>query len=191
MLPTINHKSFTENAAAERFYGKIPFIKATAGFHYQKESNMQLILESLKYKGEKKLGETLGTYAGSKLLRQGFFNEIDLMVPVPLHRKKQKQRGYNQSEWIVRGLSRVSNIPFDCHSLIRIVDNKSQTTKSIRDRWENVASVFSLENPVSFENKHILLVDDVLTSGSTLEACGQAVIKAAGAEVSFFALAMA
>jgi ComF family protein len=125
------------------------------------------------------------------LYRDGFFDDIDLLVPVPLHRRKFRQRGYNQSDWIVRGLSDACGKPSNGQTLKRTIDNKTQTTRHLYDRWKNVASIFSLEQTEPFENKHILLVDDVLTSGSTLEACGQAVLNASGARISFFALAMA
>lgn len=190
-LPFTNFSSFTENAAAERFYGKIPFERATAAFHYQKGSGMQRILELLKYKGEKRLGELLGSYAGARLMRNNFFEGIELLVPVPLHWKKKKLRGYNQSEWIAKGLSKVSSIPIDCTSLARHSENETQTTRNIYERWKNVTTIFSLDNEAAFENKHILLVDDVMTSGSTMEACGQVVLEAKGSSISFFALALA
>jgi ComF family protein len=190
-LPISIPKSFCKNPAADRFYGKIPFEKATAGYFYQKESNIQKALELIKYKGEKELGERLAIYIGSKLLDNGFFENVDLLVPVPLHRKKEKKRGYNQSEWIARGLSKVSDIPINTDNLLRNLQNPTQTTKSIWERWENIQGHFVIRDPKVFANKHILLVDDVLTSGSTLEACGQAILKATQAKISFFSLAMA
>jgi len=190
-LPFIKFTSYTENLAAERFYGKIPFDRALAAFHYQKASHMQLILELLKYKGEKRLGEVLGSYAGARLLRNNFFDGIDLLVPVPLHSKRMKHRGYNQSEWIAKGLSKASGIPIDSNTLVRRFENETQTTRNIYDRWKNVSTIFCLDNEKAFESKNILLVDDVLTSGSTMESCGHAVLKAKGASVSFFALALA
>lgn len=152
---------------------------------------MQRILELLKYKGEKRPGELLGSYAGARLMRNNFFEGIDLLVPVPLHWKKKKLRGYNQSEWIAKGLSKVSSIPIDCTSLARHSENETQTTRNIYERWKNVTTIFSLDNEAAFENKHILLVDDVMTSGSTMEACGQVVLEAKGSSISFFALALA
>jgi ComF family protein len=190
-LPLTNYSSFSDNNAAERFYGKLPFEKAVAAFIYQKGSYMQQILELIKYKGEKKLGEMLGSYAGTKFAKNGFFNDIDLLVPVPLHKKKMALRGYNQSEWIAKGLSTVCGIPVDSSSLIRQQENETQTTRNIYERWKNVSTIFSLNDDTAFENKHILLVDDVLTSGSTMEACGQAILNAKDSKISFFALAIA
>jgi len=190
-LPKTDFKSFRMNIAADRFYGKIPFEKITAGFLYQKESKVQTVLELLKYKGEKELGECLGSFAGSRIASTGFFKDIDLIVPVPLHKDKAKKRGYNQSEWIAKGLSQISGIAYDSTHLHRVVKNPTQTTKSIWERWENAQGLFELRDTEIFSGKHILLVDDVLTSGSTLCACGQAILKAPEAKISFFALALA
>jgi len=190
-IPKTNFKSFQTNLAAERFFGKISFEKATAGFLYQKESKVQNILELLKYKGEKELGDCLAGFTAAKLLSEGFFEDIDLLVPVPLHKDKAKKRGYNQSEWITKGLSRITGIPSDSTNLCRTKKNPTQTTKSIWERWENTQDLFMLIDPNVFSNKHILLVDDVLTSGSTLAACGEVVLNASDAKVSFFALALA
>lgn len=190
-LPLTAFQSFAENPAAERFLGKIKFNYATAAFHYQKGSVMQLLLEALKYKGERKVGDFLGSYSGQKLIAKGFFDNIDLIVPVPLHQKKLKSRGFNQSEVIARGLSKTCNIEVDCKSLLRKNDNKTQTTRNIYERWNNVSTIFTVDNKEAFMNKHILLVDDVLTSGSTLEACGQKILESSGSKISFFALALA
>lgn len=190
-LPKADFKSFHLNLAADRLYGRTLFDKATAGYLYQKESKIQAVLELLKYKGEKELGDCLGAFSGARLLNEGFFEGIDLIIPVPLHKDKAKERGYNQSEWIAKGLSRISNIPFDTGHLKRIIKNPTQTTKSIWERWENAQGLFKLEKPELFAGKHILIVDDVLTSGSTLCACGQSILKAPEVKISFFALALA
>lgn len=190
-LPKTAFNSFRENLAADRFYGKILFEKATTGFRYQKESKIQMALELIKYKGEKELGEDLASYIASRLLSKAFFNDLDCIVPVPLHKDKAKKRGYNQSEWIAKGLSKISGIPYDASILQRHFKNPTQTTKNIWERWENTEGIFELKNLDSFAKKHILLVDDVLTSGSTLCACGLAVQKAPACNVSFFALALA
>ena len=190
-MPKTDFKSFRTNLAADRFYGKIIFEKAAAGYLYQKESKVQTVLELLKYKGEKELGESLAVFTGAKLLSKGFFEYIDVIVPVPLHRNKAKIRGYNQSDWIAKGLSRISGIPYDASHLCRVIKNPTQTTKSIWERWENAQGLFKLNHPETFAGKHILLVDDVLTSGSTLCACGQVLLEVPGVRVSFFALALA
>lgn len=190
-LPATNHKSKTENSAAVRFYGKLPFEKCDCFFYYKKGSTMQTLIELMKYKGYTELCEFMGHYAGINLNREKFFADIDLIVPVPLHPSRYKKRGYNQSEMIARGLSKAGHIPVDTKTLIRKVGNQTQTKRSIYDRWKNVNTIFSLSDTGNFDGKHILIVDDVLTSGSTLEACGNEVLKAKDIKISFFTLAQA
>jgi ComF family protein len=190
-LPKTHITSYTENKSAELFYGKLPFVKAVSGFNYMKESSLQTTIEFLKYKGKKELGKVLGSMVGLSLQQGGFFNDIDLLVPVPLHPKRFKKRGYNQTEWIAKGVSDVSGLPIDTKTLLRVTDNSTQTRKHVFERWENVSSIFTLKTHETFKNKHILLIDDVLTSGSTLEACGRTVLSAAGCRVSFLTLAKA
>jgi ComF family protein len=190
-MPKTDLSDFSQNQAALRFYGKISFEKAAAGFHYVKESPVQEVLELIKYKGLKELGQYLGSYLAGKLDNAHFFDDMDELVPVPLHRQKMKQRGYNQSEWIAKGISALTQLPVNTENLIRTSHNPSQTKKQVYERWENVASLFTLKQPAMFENKHLLLIDDVLTTGATLEACAHAIQEASGARVSFFALALA
>lgn len=190
-FPRTQFNSYTNNKSAELFYGKLPFEKAVSGFTYIKESPLQTALELLKYKGHKKLGRVLGSLVGLPLQQGGFFNDIDLLVPVPLHPKKYRKRGYNQSEWIAKGISDVSGLPINTGTLLRMTDNKTQTRKQVFERWKNVSSVFTLSSGEPFTNKHILLIDDVLTSGSTLEACGRTVLSAEGSRISFLSVAKA
>lgn len=190
-LPKTNQHSFSDNKAAERFWGKIPFEKVGTGYHYLKESKMQKAMEALKYKGEKELGEYLACEAGYRLKPMGFFENLDYVVPVPLHPSRQKKRGYNQSEWIARGLSKVSGLQMDVSHLHRSAHNPTQTTKSLWDRWQNVQTLFGVRHPEELAGKHLLIVDDVLTSGSTLEACGQVLLTIPNVQISFFALALA
>ena len=190
-LPKTEFKSNRTNPAADRIYGKIPFEKVTAAYHYQKESKIQSALELIKYKGEKELAEMLASYAGTRLQTSGFFEGIDLIIPVPLHKEKEKKRGYNQSEWIAKGLSRASGIPYDTRHLKRMVKNTTQTNRNIWERWENAQGLFGLRNPEDLSGKHLLLVDDVLTSGSTLCASGEPLLNTPETKLSFFALALA
>ncbi len=190
-FPKTHYTSYTENKSAELFYGKLPFVKAMSGFNYQKESSLQTAIELLKYKGKKEVGKVLGSMVGLSLQPGGFFTDIDVLVPVPLHPNKYRKRGYNQSEWIAKGVSDVSGLPIDTKTLLRVADNKTQTRKHVFERWKNVSSVFTLNTHETFKNKHILLIDDVLTSGSTLEACGRTVLTAEGCRVSFLTLAKA
>lgn len=190
-FPKTHYTSYTDNEAARLFYGKIPFEKATAGFNYHKESPVQTAMELLKYKGKKELGLVLGSMVAIPLHQGGFFNGIDMLVPVPLHPVKFRKRGYNQSEWIAKGIAEATGLPINTKNLLRVTNNKTQTRKHVFERWENVSTVFTLSHPEVFAHKHILLIDDVLTSGSTLEACGQTVLKADNCRVSFLTLAKA
>lgn len=179
------------NEVASLFYGKLPFEKAASGLRYLKESPIQDLMEQLKYKGQKKLGPMLGAFASMPLQRSGFFNDIDVLVPVPLHPAKERRRGYNQSAFIAEGVSKTSGLPVCSTALKRLADTKTQTRKNLYERWQNVDTLFDLSDTTRLEYKHVLLIDDVLTSGSTLEACGKAVLKAKGAKVSFFTLCRA
>lgn len=190
-LPGVHEISFKENNTADRFLGKIEFERAASGFRYNKDSSIQKALELLKYKGEKEIGSCLSRVSAQRLNEQGFFKGIDLLVPVPLHRKKQKKRGYNQSEWIANGLSEITGIPCKTDLLGRTIHNATQTTKNLWSRWENAQGLFELRNTENCTDKHLLLVDDVLTSGSTLVACGQALMQIPNTRISFFALALA
>lgn len=190
-LPAIHECSFRENQTAERFLGKIEFQRATSGFRYLKDSNIQKALELLKYKGEKEIGPCLSRLVAFRLHEQDFFKDIDALIPVPLHRKKQKKRGYNQSEWIAKGLQEVSGKPVNTTLLSRTVHNTSQTTRNVWSRWENAQGLFEVMDIQDFTGKHLLLVDDVLTSGSTMEACTKALQRIPDVRISLFALALA
>jgi ComF family protein len=190
-LPALYETSFRENNTADRFLGKIEFERAASGFRYCKDSNIQKALELLKYKGEKEIGSCLSKVSSVQLIEQGFFKGIDALIPVPLHNRKQKKRGYNQSEWIAKGISEISGIAVNTEILGRSVHNSSQTTRNLWSRWENAQGLFELKNGNDFCGKHLLLVDDVLTSGSTLEACGQVLLQIPNVRISFFALALA
>lgn len=190
-LPAIHESSFKENATSDRFLGKIEFERAASGFRYNKDSSIQKALELLKYKGDKEVGSCLARVSAMRLHEQGFFKDIDVLVPVPLHKRKQKKRGYNQSEWIAKGVGEITGLPVNTSILGRAVHNSSQTTRNLWSRWENAQGLFELGASNDMYGKHLLLVDDVLTSGSTLEACGQVLLQIPNIRISFFALALA
>lgn len=190
-LPAIHDVSFRENPTADRFLGKIEFEGAASGYRYGKDSNIQKALELLKYKGEKEIGSCLAKAAAPRLRERGFFKDIDGLIPVPLHKKKQRIRGYNQSEWIAKGLSEGTGIPVHTDLLGRSVHNATQTTRNLWNRWQNAQGLFELNNLHDFGGKHLLLVDDVLTSGSTMVACATVLKEIPDIRLSFFALALA
>ena len=133
----------------------------------------------------------MGKIAGIDLLESVDFATIDLIIPVPLHPKKEQKRGYNQSNWIAMGLAAAMGKPIDNLHLIRVKETTTQTRKSVFERYENTQGVFALKDVDVFKNKHVLLVDDVLTTGSTLEACMQALLATKDITLSVFTLAMA
>jgi len=190
-IPKTNYHLINENPVEKRFWGKVPVYRATAYFFFQKGSSSQKLLHLLKYKGNKEIGELMGKYAAIDLLDSPDFATIDLIIPVPLHPKKYKLRGYNQSEWIGRGLSTILNKPIDTTSVIRVRENATQTKKTVFERFENTEGIFELNDKTSLAGKHVLLVDDVLTTGSTLEACVQALLQTPGIKISIFTLAVA
>jgi len=190
-IPKTNYHLLTDNPIEKRFWGKVPIYKGTAFFFFYKGSPFQKLLHALKYKGNKEIGEVLGKYAAIELLDSPDFKTIDVIIPVPLHPKKYKLRGYNQSEWIAKGLSSILEKPLDIQTLCRVQENTTQTKKTVFERYENTEGIFQISNKESLIGKHVLLVDDVLTIGSTLEACAKALLSIKGVKVSIFTLAVA
>ncbi len=187
-MPRSNYHQYEDNPVAQAFWGRVQVVNATAYYLFEKGSKYQKLIHQLKYKGRKNIGLELGKMFGESLLETGF-QKVDLIVPVPLHYKKLKKRGFNQSELITQGMSEAMEKQMDTENLIRKVANPTQTRKTRVERWENVEGIFELRNPDRFNNKHILLVDDVLTTGATLEACADAVLEANGTKVSIAVLA--
>ncbi len=190
-IPRTNFHLQKDNPVEKRFWGKAEILKATSFFFFTKGSPFQKLLHELKYRDNKEIGELMGKYAAVDLLNDEVFSSIDYIIPIPLHPKKYVKRGYNQSELICNGMAKIFNKPVDIKSLIRIRENTTQTKKSVFERYENTAGIFELKNPEVFKNKHILLVDDVLTTGSTIEAAIQALKNCEGIKISIFTLAMA
>ena len=148
-------------------------------------------MAEIKYKSNPDFGFWIGCYLTKTLLRSGFFDGIDRIVPVPLHPIKQWQRGFNQAERIAAGISHVSGIPLEIDLLQRVRANSTQTKKGLYDRWINTKEIFSITNPQQWEQSHILLVDDVLTTGSTLESASQTLSKIVDLKLSILTLAIA
>lgn len=190
-LPYTDYHLQASNPIEQRFWGKFPVEGAASLYFYQKATAGQQLLHALKYKGEKQLGEFLGRQLGVRLAESAVFQTVDLVVPVPLHPKKYRKRGYNQSECICNGIAAALHVPVDFTNLERLVENPTQTRKGVYERWENTQGIFGVKDTALFAGKHILLVDDVLTTGSTLEACAQAILQAKGVKISIATLAVA
>ena len=189
-LPVTNFHKEPDNPVSQIFIGRVMIEHATAGYFFRKGNRIQKLVHQIKYAGQKEIGAMLGQETG-KSLRDTCFAEVDLLVPVPLHPQKLQKRGYNQSEWIARGMAGALDKPVDTQTLFRRFYTTTQTRKKRFDRWENVDSGFGLANPDVFARRHILLIDDVITTGATLEACIHAVLAAPGTKVSIATLAFA
>ena len=190
-MPRTNYHRIRGNPAERLFWGRIPIERATSFFFYSKGSDFRNILYSLKYRGNKELGEVMGRFMARELLDCGFFEGIDVVIPVPLHPDKLAKRGYNQSEWIARGVSAITGVRVDTTSVIRKKDTETQTRKSTFERWENVDGIFELLNSELFTGKHILIIDDVLTTGATTVACAFPFGGIIGIRVSVLTIAIA
>ena len=191
-LPRTGFHLRKDNPVECLFWGRIPGLKRASSFlFYRKGSDFRRILHLLKYGGYKELGEVMGRYMAAELSSGGFFDGVDMIIPVPLHRKKQKLRGYNQSEWIARGIASVTGIPLCAECMIREKNTETQTRKSTFERWENVEGIFRICDTVHLEGKHVLLVDDVLTTGATTVACASAFARVSGIRISVLTLAVA
>lgn len=189
-IPRTNFHTNPENPVAQLFWGRAKIEHASAYFYFNKGTIYQEMMHHFKYHGKKEIGFVLGKDFGLQL-KDSTFNEIDIIVPVPLHPKKLKKRGYNQSDLIATGLGFSLEKAVDTQNLYRTVATSTQTRKSRFARWQNVENIFSIKDPAEFENKHILLVDDVVTTGSTFEACANAILEIKGTKVSIVALAVA
>ena len=190
-LPYTYFTDMKDNRVSRLFQGKVPFVAATALFYFLQKGSSQKLVHSLKYHGNKKLGYELGRLAVTAYRESGLFDTVDLLLPVPLHPKRMKQRGYNQSEWIASGIRSIWDIPIDTQSLARTTHTSTQTRKAIYDRWLNVCSIFNVIHPESLKNKHILLIDDVITTGATISACAKALSGIPGIRISILALSVA
>jgi ComF family protein len=188
-LPKSNYKDGKENPLALNFLGRANISYAASYYFFDKGGKVQHILHQLKYKGRKEIGYKMGLMFGNELIQNSQFGEIDAIVPVPLHPRKQRSRGYNQSIEICRGLSEAMNRPLITGNLIRKVYTSSQTMKGRYERWENVSGIFKVKDSRALSGKHLLLVDDIITTGATIEACCQPLLAIQDVKVSIAALA--
>ncbi len=190
-LPRTDFSLDLENPIVQLFTGRIKIEKATALFTFQKGSRFRKLLHGLKYRNKPEIGVLLGKELGAEMMKSRNFEDIDYIIPVPLHPKRQKKRGYNQSEAIGEGLSKVTKIPMLTDVLLRNVETVTQTKMTRDERWKNVSGKFIIKNEETIASKHILLIDDVVTTGSTLEACGEILLIVDGLKLSIAVLAIA
>ena len=190
-LPITEHYKQSDNPVFKLFMGRVTVKSASAFLHFEKGGIVQQMMHNLKYQGQQDLGVYLGRMMGISLKNWSLLSTIDYIIPVPLHPGKLARRGYNQSELLARGLSETTGIPVLTESLVRVANNATQTRKSRFERWENVASIFEINRSELIEHKHLLLIDDVITTGATAEACISKLLGIEGVQVSLLTLAYA
>ena len=177
-LPETNFYKHGNNPVEKIFWGRLPLVAATAQYYFSKETRMQYLMHQFKYKGNKDLGKQLGYLMGNDLSQTLRFKNIDALIPLPLFAAKEKRRGYNQATILCEGIAEVMRIEILRDVVIRTQYTDTQTKKGRIERWQNIEGKFQLVKPEKIKHKNILLVDDVITTGATLEACGQELMKA-------------
>lgn len=170
-LPLTNLHSNDSKVISNVFYGTIILERATALFYYPKEGIVRQLIHQLKYKGQEEISSYLGEWLGVELNESGYYKDIDVVVPVPLHKKRMSSRGYNQVEGFGKELAIGLNAQYNDITLLRIKNTTTQTVKDRLTRWKNVETIFEVSDFTTLEGKHILLVDDVITTGATIKAC--------------------
>ncbi|MFY7651253.1 MAG: ComF family protein [Chitinophagaceae bacterium] len=188
-LPETKFAADTQNAMATQFFGRIHLEHAIAAYYFTKNSLLQHLMMQLKYRNQPQVGFYLGQQLGYQLKQYEQLNDIDILVPLPLNEKKKAKRGYNQAEEIVKGMISIWPKEMDTVSVVRNVFTESQTTHSRVERLQNMQGVFAIAYPEKLANKHIALVDDVVTTGATIEACGEKILAIEGTKLSVLSVA--
>ena len=186
-----NHHLNPENEAFKKFYGRIPLEYASAHLYFHKKGIVQELIHKLKYKGQEGIGTVLGNWYADDLKKITVLTDADLVIPVPLHKKKFRERGYNQVTTFGTAIAKELNIPYNEAILIRKKYSKTQSKKNLLGRTEGIESVFDVTTTENYHNCHFILIDDVITTGATLEACCRALLKIPGAKISIVCMAMA
>lgn len=189
-MPETNFERKAFNPIEKKFWGRIPLADAAALFYFSRESLMQRLMHQLKYKGNKDLGFQLGTMMGKKIADSGRFYP-DVLVPLPLFPSRERKRGYNQAQVLCEGMSEILRIPVVSNAVSRPMFTETQTKKGRVERWKNIEGKFVLDKPALLANRSVMLVDDVITTGATLESCGIEILKAENIELSLLTLCYA
>jgi ComF family protein len=188
-LPLTGFESHAGNPVEKIFYGRIPLVSAMSLFYFTKDSVLQQLLHQFKYAGNKEVGYYFGRMTGKAIRQSGRFNDVDAIVPLPLYISKERKRGYNQAAVLGEGIATAMQIPVINNAIMRLSATDTQTHKNRVERWQNIAGKFKLNDNSGIEYKHVLLVDDVVTTGATLEICALELLRATGCRVSIAALA--
>lgn len=189
-MPNANMGLSKNNCVEQLFWGRFPVESAGAYYSFKKGSHVQKLLHKFKYKNSPEIGVKIGKLYGAEILKLGC-KIPDIIVPIPLHPKKYAIRGYNQSERFGAGLAEALNIPMDTKNFLRNTFTETQTKKNRFERWNNVKDIFICIDPEVFNNKHILLVDDVITTGSTIESSAQKLLSYENIKISIASIAVA
>ena len=190
-MPLTKYHLDPKNEAVKKFYGKIEIEHASAFLYFNKKGIVQELIHNLKYKGQEEIGTVIGNLYVEDLKDLNLKTPFDSVIPVPLHKKKFRERGYNQVTTFGKALAEGLHIPYNDSVLYRKKYSKTQSKKNLLGRSENIANIFDVIYSEENQNKHFLLVDDVLTTGATLEACSRALLKIPGAKISIICMAMA
>jgi ComF family protein len=190
-IPLTNHHLNPENEAFKKFYGKIEIEYASAFLYFHKKGIVQELIHNLKYRGHEQIGSLLGYWYAEDLKTIPILQRADEIIPVPLHRKKFRERGYNQISAFGTALSEELKINYNEKLLIRKIYSKTQSKKNLLGRTETIENIFDVDFNENDHDKHFILIDDVITTGSTLEACCRALLKIPGAKISIICIAMA
>jgi len=191
LVPETGYHSVADNDTSMRFAGRVPFRHATSFAYFTEDGLLQHLLHGLKYKGRRDVGAYLGSRFASRLSVTDWISTVDAIVPVPLHTTRMARRGYNQSEVIAEAMSRVLRIPTLAHALARVRNTESQVNKTRIERTANMQAAFAVTDNARFVNKHILIIDDVLTTGATIEACAAALLAVEGVKISVATIGIA
>ena len=189
-LPRTNYHQRLHNPLLKLFGGTTQINQISSFLLFEKDGNVQHLIHSIKYFGNKQLAKYIGRIAALEMIDDGMFRGIDALIPVPLHPKKQWKRGFNQSEWIAKGIETVCQCPIETGVLFRKIHTDTQTRKTIYERHLNVEEIFSLKNADSLIGKHILLIDDVITTGATINACIKTLSTIPNIHISIFSLSV-
>lgn len=189
-LPCTGFESMPGNPAERLFYGRLPLASATAQYYFSKESLVQRLMHQFKYRGNRELGHQLGRLMGEQLRLAGNW-QPDALVPLPLFPAKEKKRGFNQAAVLCEGMASVMQAPVLYNAVTRPAHTETQTNKGRIERWKNMEGKFFLPAPGQLAGKQLLLVDDVITTGATLESCGQTLLQASGSRLSIATLCIA
>lgn len=187
-LPRTHYERNPDNLLMQHFMEWPEVVRATAYFYYYKEGKYSKLIHHMKYLDHPQVGTYLGRVASNELRKSGFFDGIDLIIPVPLSKKRQRKRGYNQCDYIARGISEVTGIAMCTDCMERAIDTDTQTRKGQTDRWKNAEGIFRIRDAETLKGKHVLILDDVATTGATLHACISSLLTVPGVRVSVFAL---